>query len=471
MNNPETKPHNKWKIFTVVAVGVFMSTLDSSMVNVALPSIMRDFASPLNRTEWVVMIYLLTITATLLLWGNLSDIFGRKKIYSTGMIIFAFASLACSYSTNLSMLIISRFLQALGASMMMSTGPAIIRETFPPHQLGRSLGFIGIAVSLGLMTGPPLSGFLIDLFSWRSIFFCTVPVGLFFFIFARIVLPPHSEVQKTTAPFDWPGALAWAILLTSLSLALSHAASPERNVLFLGIPLAVAFIALILFGVIESRAAAPILPLLFFTKRYFTVGITSAALSFLVLFAAIMLTPFYLANILGLKGSGIGLVMMAVPLAVMIVAPLAGWLYDHFGEKYLTTCGLLLSTLGVFLLSGLTSHSSQLEVVMKLALLGFGQAMFLSPNSASVLGRVHKKHNGISAALLATARNLGMLLGIALSSLVFSYYFSRHTSGLDMKDFSGAQIEAFMLSLKKSFQAAASLGMLGACISWFREKR
>ncbi len=462
---------NRWFIFCVVAVGVFMSTLDSSMVNVALPSILHDFGSPFHKTEWVVLIYLLTISSTLLLWGGLSDFIGRRKIYSLGLFIFASGSLACAYAPDLNLLITARFIQALGASMMMSTGPAIIKETFPPDQLGRSLGLIGIAVSLGLMTGPPISGFLIDFFSWRSIFLCTVPVGFLFFLLAKSILPPSPARRSKIVNFDWPGALVWAVLLTALSFVLSHAASPTWKSAQLITAACIGLTALVLFILIESRAKSPLLPFSFFRERFFVTGILSATLSFMVLFCTILLTPFYLTNVLGYSGSNTGLVMMAIPVSVMLVAPAAGWIYDHVGARYLTTIGLILSTGGTLLLTGLSASSTMPGIAARLAIIGFGQALFLSPNSASVLTRVKKEHNGTSAALLATARNLGMLLGIALAGLVFSISFSRYTGGLDVKDFGPQHVSSFLQALRNSFYAAAGTGLVGVVVSWCRESR
>ncbi|MCK5515933.1 MAG: MFS transporter, partial [Desulfobulbaceae bacterium] len=158
------------RVLLLVAAGVFMSTLDSSMLNVALPSIMHTFSAPLALTEWVIIIYLLTITILLLFWGHLSNIYGQGRIYNQGVLIFAIGSLFCYLAQTINMLIFFRFVQAVGASMMMAMGPALISSVFPRHQLGSGLGQIGIATSLGLMAGPAISGLLIHWFHWRYIF-------------------------------------------------------------------------------------------------------------------------------------------------------------------------------------------------------------------------------------------------------------------------------------------------------------
>ncbi len=458
--------NNKWLTFSIVACGVFMSTLDSSMVNIALPSIMAEFDSSLKDTEWVVMIYLLTITASLLFWGHLSDRLGRGKIYTTGLFSFGLASFFCATATQLSTLILFRFLQALGAAMMMSTGPAIIKETFPKEQLGRGLGLIGVAVSLGLMSGPSLGGILLELYSWRSLFFLTVPLGIVCALFGLKLLPGPSH--HYTSPLDWLGGACWAVALTLFAVALSLAASPDRSLVTILSLLVVAAVFLTLFIKIEGKMAYPLLQVQLFSQRFFSMASIAAVLSFLVLFSVILLMPFYLDRILTLPPSRIGLVMLAIPATILVIAPLAGWLSDHADSRILTTMGLSISTCGVFMLTTLTSETTPHQVALRLALLGCGQAMFLSPNSHSILSRVAKEHAGAAAALLATARNLGMLLGIAQAALVFSLTFGALTGGLDLRDFSLPLADHFLTALKKTFQVAGVIGIIGACCSILR---
>lgn len=451
----------KWQLFLVVSVGVFMSTLDSSMVNIALPSIMNEYHSTLATTAWVVMVYLLTITVSLLFWGHLADYLGRGRIYSTGMLVFGIGSFFCGMANNIHWLIFFRFCQALGAAMMMSTGPALIKLTFPAARLGRHMGLIGMAVSLGLMTGPSLGGIIIEYLSWRAIFFVTVPVGLIFFLFAVFIMPPPAEKRKLTS-FDWLGGLLWA---ASLSLAiLAVTLKPPAQFILL----AIAGFGFYLFIRHEKKALNPILPISLIRRRFFSMAIVSALLSFTVLFSVLILIPFYLDRILTLSPSHIGLVMMAIPLAVLVVSPVAGWLSDSLGAQYLSTLGLLVSSVGALLLALLPQTATPLTVAARLALLGCGQAMFLSPNSASVMAHIHDEFAGISAGLLATARNMGMLMGVGLAGLIFSSVFSSYTGGLDMKDFLPSHRPFFMAALRTSFLTAAAIGAIAVVVSWTR---
>lgn len=461
-----SSPANKWPTFLIVATGVFMSTLDSSMVNIALPFIMKEFHSSLSDTQWVVMIYLLTITASLLFWGHLADRLGRNRIYTAGLLIFGLGSLACAYAPVLSFLIIARFCQALGGAMMMAAGPAIIKETFPKEQLGRGLGLIGMAVSLGLMSGPSLGGFLLELASWRSLFFITVPLGLVFAFLASRILP--RPTRHYSGPLDWLGSLAWATALVLLCLTLTHASSANWSATRLLLTGTAGAGALVCFLAIEARLPHPLLAMKLFYSRHFSLAIASAILSFMVLFAVILLIPFHLDRVLGLPPSRIGLVMLAIPSSILVVSPLAGWLSDYVGARCISTLGLSVSTLGVFLLTTMQAATPPLVIAGQLMLVGLGQALFLSPNSASVLSHVEADKAGAAAALLATARNLGMLLGIAQAALLFSLYFRGLTNGLDLRDFRPEHTASFLTALHASLLGAALTGLLGTLASWLR---
>ncbi len=452
----------------IVAVGVFMSTLDSSMVNIALPSIMRHFHSPMHDTQWVVLAYLLTITASLLFWGHLGDRFGRGRVYGVGMMIFALGSLACALSPNLPSLIVMRFAQALGAAMMMATGPAIIRDSFPPEQLGRSLGLVGVSVSLGLMSGPGLGGLLIQWLSWRALFYLTVPIGLVFCLLAVRYLPRPAASTTASAPIDWSGTTLLAAILCLFTLMLtgfSDRSWSATAILLTTLPIPP---LLFRFITIEQRSPHPLLPLDVFGDRYFRLGIVSAVLSFTTLFSAIILTPFYLDQVRQMPPAAIGLIMMAIPASIMLMSPLAGWLSDHLDKSRLATLGLLVSSSGLFLLSATGPDTSLSTFTVHLALLGSGQSLFLSPNSAAVLAHSPRNRTGTAAALLATARNLGMLLGIALATLVFTMIFSRLTGGLDLKDFRPAQTLDFLAAWRGTMLTAGGVGIAGILTSGLR---
>lgn len=473
-------PANLRRVFLIVSVGVFMSTMDSSMINVALPVLMKTFHSSLILTQWVVLIYLLTITMLLVFWGKLCNRWGCGNVYSRGMLLFSVGSLLCGMADNIWLLILFRFFQALGASMMMATGPALIRLVFPPERLGRGLGLVGVATSLGLMAGPVVSGLILRWLHWRVIFWVTVPVGLVFYLSGRRMLAGCStpetglprravEVRK----LDLPGAFLWAVLVSLTLLAATHATTLFRgqgsasSALFI-VGSCMILIGWLFFAWYETKSPAPFLPVRLFRQRFFVMALLSSSLSFAVLFFVLILMPFYLDHVLRLPPDRIGYVMMALPLCVFIVSPAAGRLYDRIGARIVATGGLLCCLAGLAMLTRLTAETAPLSIAGRLALLGFGQAMFLSPNSASALGGVADDHAGVTAGLLATARNFGMLAGTALAGLSFALHFAAATGGLDMKEFVPSATPAFLFALTRSFDYALLIALCAVAASWMR---
>lgn len=441
------------------------------MINVALPSIMRSFGTSLPHTEWVVLVYLLTITVFLLFWGRVADQVGLHIIYLSGMLTFSVGSVSCFLSVSLVQLILFRFLQAMGAAMMMATGPAIIKETFPLKQLGNALGLIGVATSMGLLLGPPVSGILIHRYSWREIFLVTVPISLLATVVGSLIFlkagSGANDEQKTEyTSFDWPGMICWAgiigfaVLLSSRWRGTGGLILASEAVVFL--------IFLLLLIRIEMRSPSPLIPLSLFRNRPYSIAMFCAALSFAVLFVVLILMPFYLDYVLGFTSQNIGMVMMAVPVSVFFVSPISGRLYDRIGARFLTTCGLAIAAVGLLSLCFLGLENSSLDVAWRLAVLGCGQALFLSPNSATVLANVSRKDTGVSSGLLATARNLGMLMGVSVAGLLFGILFSRLSGGLDLSQYSPEQGEHFVIALRITFGVAAAFSVAGAWLSSLR---
>jgi len=447
-----------------------MATMDSSMINVALPTIMRDFSCTFAQCQWIVLSYLLTITISLPLWGYLSDRFGKTAVYLYGMLLFVSGSAGCGCSPTLVGVVLFRFIQATGAAMMMATGPAIVTRIAPVGHLGRVMGLIGVATSAGLMSGPVVSGFLLQYFSWRFVFFVTIPVGLImfilgrFFVFAKIVNEPESSTQS---PFGWLSFFYWSLFVSALAMISTGSKTLNNPVTGWHLPLVV--FLFLLFSLYERKAKRPLIPKRLLQKRFFVIGMMTSSLSFAVLSMVIILIPFYLTFVLELTPVEIGTVMMALPISLSVISPLAGRLYDSLGAKKLTTMGLFICAFSVGLLALLKADSKTSEVMLALTFLGMGQSIFLSPNSASVLSRVEEQLTGVTSGFLATSRNLGMLFGVALASMVFSALFFHFTKGMYLNGFEPTQIPAFLHSLRLSLLVAATLSLISALISVCRE--
>ncbi len=466
----EETVRDKWFVFFLVTAGVFLSTLDSSMVNVALPSIMRSFGVSLVQVQWVVLIYLLTITITLLFWGIAADYFGKQVVYCIGIGLFCLGSIGCFSSTSLGMLVGFRMIEGGGAAMMMASGPAIIRDVFPKNMLGKALGLVGIATSLGLMSGPVVSGFIISTFSWRMIFLVAIPFGVAILLLgiplllrSGIISPPSR-----TRVFDWWGAFLWAALVSGVILYAHQ--FPELAIWPRIWWLTAILVLLVVFIMAEKSGRINLLPLHLFSKKYYHIGLVTAVFSFATLFMVLIILPFYLDYIQQLPPRSIGLVMMSVPLTLFIVSPTAGLLFDRIGSKHLTTGGLLICLGALFLLTQLTTQSSIFDICWRLALLGMGQSMFLAPNTASLLSRIEDADAPITSGLLATARNLGMLSGAAFAGIVFAAWFGFFSGGLEFKHYTPEQSQAFLSAFRATLLCGAVFSFFAAAISWQRSR-
>ncbi len=367
------------------------------------------------------------------------------------------------------MLVFFRFIQGLGAAMMMSSGPAIIRLAFPKEHIGKWLGSLGIATSMGLMSGPLFGGFIIHNFSWRTIFLITVPVSFSVFLFGWIflagTLPKYIDEKRK---FDWGGSIFWAVVITCAVLLLNI--YPHGGFFIkIGGPLLLLglFLAFILH---ESKQITPLFPIELLRKRYYAIAMFSSALSFSVLFIILILMPFYLSYVQGFTSDKIGYMMMAVPVTLFIVSPLSGRLFDKIGARYLTSGGLLVTCAAVILLAMVDTSSSSFDIGWRLSLLGCGQSIFLSPNTASVLSRVSRENTGTTSGMLATCRNLGMLTGVALTGMVFGTLYLYFSDGQHLKDYTPEMMSNFMISFRITLGLASFMAFGGAIISSKREK-
>ena len=461
------------QVLFLVSTGVFMSTMDSSMVNVALPTLMKVFTSSLAATEWVVLVYLLTITVSLLFWGYFSNTIGHGKLYWRGVLVFTLGSLLCTLAPSIGTLIVFRLVQATGASMMMAMGPALIKSSYPPEKLGQGLGMVGIATSLGLMSGPVISGLLLRWAHWRFIFLVTVPVGLLLYIAGGRLLRnlgrPDAETIKRVQPFDRTGGLLYVLAVILTVLSLSHATKTccQGDGMSL-VKIALPALFWLLFVWWELRCPWPILPVRLFASRFYAVAMICAMLSFVVLFFVLLLMPFYLSKVRGYPPDQVGWFMMSVPLCVFFVAPLAGHLHDRIGARIIATLGLAFCLVSLVLLTRLEMGSAPAFIVAALALLGVGQAMFLAPNSASALSGVPHEKSGITASLLATSRNMGMLFGTALAGYIFAHQYAALTGGMDIRDFTSEHALAFIRALRITFQAGVLLAAVAVLLSTVR---
>ncbi|HEX9063342.1 MAG TPA: MFS transporter [Clostridia bacterium] len=401
-----------------VATGTFMASLDTSVVNIAMPVIQNHFHVTLSMVEWVVTAYLLVVSSMLLTFGRLSDIYGHKKVYVTGFVIFTISSLLCGLSINIIMLISCRILQALGAGMMFSTGPAIITNAVPPENRGKALSFSAIAVAVALCTGPVLGGILITITGWQSIFFINIPVGILGTILALKNIPEDSN--KVHAPFDIVGSVLifTALILILLPLDISDK-SDLSPFIFYGM-LAAGILLVVVFIIFEKNSEHPILNISLFKNRAFTASNIAALLNFMAQFIMAFLAPFYLQKLRMLPPASAGLLFIPMPLTTLVTAPVSGIISDRFDSRYISSAGMGIMSLGLFMLSFLAPDTPYYYIIISMIVTGLGSGMFQTPNNSTVMGSVSPQNRGAASGTLATMRNIGMVIGVAISGAVFS---------------------------------------------------
>lgn len=409
----------KWWVLIAVGVGSFMSALDSSIVNIVLPIVNRDFGGDVATVEWVVTIYLLVVSGLLLTFGRLGDLRGNKSIYIFGFVIFVLGSALSGLAPNEIGLISFRAFQAVGAAMLLSNSPAILTKSFPAAQRGQALGMQATLTYLGLTVGPSLGGWLTTQFTWRAVFYINVPVGLVASILSLKVVsrdPPNPNPE----PFDLAGGGSFMLGLVVLLLGLNQ--GPEwgwTSPVVIAL-LAAAVIILGVFVAIERRVAHPMLDLQLFSSRLFSASTASAVLNYVCMYSVVFLLPFYLIQGRGYDAEHAGLLLTAEPFVMAIAAPISGFLSDRIGSRLPGTLGMAILALGIYVLSRLDAYSSQLGIVLALALVGLGIGIFISPNSSALMGAAPRHRQGIASGILATARNVGMVLGVGLAAAVYT---------------------------------------------------
>jgi len=455
--------HNRWIILANVSLGTFMSTLDSSIANVALPTMSRELAAPVHLIQWVLTAYLLTICATLPIMGKLSDMWGRTRVYQFGFLLFAFGSALCGLSHSLGLLIGSRIVQALGAACLMSNSQAIVAQTFSGGDRGRALGIIGTVVSLGSLTGPGIGGLIVERFGWPMIFWINVPIGILACIAGQFILPKDSASKRE--PFDYAGSGLFIVGMTAFLYTLSNAqdwgwAAPATIGGLVG-----SIAVFVIFYLWEKRSKFPMLDFSLYRIPAFALGNVTALLVFASNFFTTVLMPFFMENVLSLSVEHTGYMMMVYPMTMAVVAPLSGYLSDRMGSKLLTTAGLLAMLAGFACLLTLNAGASLISLAVFLAIFGMGSGLFQSPNNASVMGAVPPTKLGSAGGLNALARNVGMVLGTSVSVSIYATGLQHFGGGVATPD-----PHAMMNALRLSFAAGGAVCLIALAVSSRRLK-
>lgn len=461
----------KWLVLSAVAMGIFLATIDGSIVNVALPTLSTALGADFATVQWVVLAYLLTITTLQAVVGRLADMYGRKRLYNAGFVVFTIGSLLCGLSPTVGWLIGFRVLQGVGAALILALGLAIVTEAFPPGERGRALGIAGSIVSIGIVTGPTLGGLIIENLSWHWIFFVNVPIGILgtYLVWRNVPATRPPGGQR----FDFGGAITLCIALLGLLLALTTGqqqgfGNPQSIGLFV---FGLFFAGVFLF--IEGRHPQPVIDPVLFRSRLFTINLITGFLVFIGLGSGVLI-PFYLEIVLGYSVQQVGFLLAVLPISLGITAPISGTLSDRVGSRPISVLGLAVTALGYFALATLRTDTTAAGFMLRYLPIGIGVGLFQSPNNAAMMSTAPRERLGVASGLLAITRSLGQTVGIAVLGAFWAAMVFRASGGPVPGGATLASAEAQTAGLRAVSLGAAGLMVLGlviALVAWRDERR
>ena len=463
MNSTNNK--NKWIILFIVSMVTFMAVLDSNIVNVALPVMAKSLDVTSSDIQLVITVYLIIISATILFFGRLGDITGKGKVFKFGIALFTLGSLFCGLTSSLIILVLSRVIQAIGASAIMANSQGIIAEVFPANERGRALGITGTFVALGALVGPPLGGFIVESFSWKYIFLINLPIGIITFFYSLKILP--NGHKSANGKMDGLGAVLFVFVIVPLFAALGKGQELgfTQPIILLGFFISI--LTFFAFVSVEKKREAPLLQLEIFKNKLFSLSIFCGFISFAAIFCSLIIQPFYLQDVMQFSPGETGLVLMVYPLILSVVAPLSGYLSDKIGGEILTFVGLVLTSVGLLFMSTLNEYSSIVSMVLFIGIMSLGNGLFQSPNNSLVMSTVPRNKLGIAGSVNALVRNLGMVCGIALATGLL-YNRMSFILGYQVTDYVIGRNDAFIYGMKIAYITAAGICMVGAILTAIR---
>jgi EmrB/QacA subfamily drug resistance transporter len=439
-------------ILLIVLVGQFMAVLDNNIVAIALPTITSAFHVPLGQSQWIATAYIITIIATVLIFGTLSSALGKTRLFLSGLILFTASSAACGLAGSLPLLVLARIVQGIGAAMLLSISMAIIMQVFPPHERGKALGYVTATIGLGLIIGPALGGILVDAFGWPFVFFVNVPIGIALLVPAVRYLRLGDSGGSSTR-LDWPGIVLLIALMAGFALALNELANPPVNLAFLATYTVFSLAMLIAFVARERKAAAPLLNLSILSTRRFVLPAASLILYFVATFILLIILPFYFEGVMGWKPTQVGFMAFVMPVAMIASAPVCGWAYDTFPSKNYPAAGV--AGMGLSFCAcgyGFATQDVPL-IVIALVLAGLCRSVFQGPNVIEIMGALPADKAGIASSILVTLQDLGIMLGISAGSILLVLQ-------LDALGYTGAILDAGAAILPPLFANAMYAGGL-----------
>jgi EmrB/QacA subfamily drug resistance transporter len=453
--NSGTPASVSWALATL-SLATLLSSLGTSIANVALPTLAEAFGATFQQVQWIVLAYLLAITSLIVSVGRLGDMLGRGRLLLAGLLLFTLASAVCAFAPTLGFLIAARAAQGFGAAIMMALSMALVGEIVPREKTGHAMGLLGTMSAVGTCLGPSLGGVLIATVGWPGIFLVSVPLGAIAMLLVRRHIPGGARSQRSAfSDFDLPGTALLVLALVAYALAMTVGRGHfGRANLFL---LAAAMVTTGLFLFVESRARSPLIRLRMFQDPILSAGLAMSLLVMTVMMATLVVGPFYLSNALRLDPLRVGAVMSVGPLVAAFAGVPAGKLVDRLGEDAMALAGLLLNAAGCLLLALLPTRFGLIAYIGAVATLTTGYAMFQAANNTSVMKNVGADQRGLVSGLLNLSRNLGLVTGAAFMGAIFAL-------AAGASDVSRAAADPTALGMRVTFATGALLVAIAIAI-------
>ena len=415
----KTAPQEKWLTFLAVGLSILMGTIDMSIVNVALPTLVERLDTSFSTIQWVVLGYVLIVTSLMLSAARLGDMYDKKKLYALGLAVFTMGSFLCGLSVNVYWLIAFRVIQGTGGVFLQALGMALVVEVFPSSERGRALGLTGSIVSIGLASGPALGGIILESLGWSWIFWINIPIGAIA-LTTLVLFAPSAPPRKRDQAFDISGALILLIVLGCYALAMTKGQHEGFNHPLIFLLFAGSALGAVAFLVLEKGARQPIVDFGLFRNVLFSLGIILGFAIFVLLGGTMFLLPFFLKYVQEYSTQVVGLLLMVVPIGEGISSLLAGWMTDRFGPLGVRLVGNLIIVASCFAMSTLQAETTLFGYIARVLPLGLGVGTFQAANNTAVMGSVPVHRLGIASGLLALSRNTGVTTGLPIIGTIFT---------------------------------------------------
>ena len=432
----------KWTMFVIAAVGNFIAMLDATTVNLALYPMSVDLHVTMSQIQWVMIAYMLVLTVFLPFFGKLGDIFPKNKLYALGFSIFALGAFLNTTAPTFGLLVTYRCIEAIGASIMLSNAQAIIAGIFKKERRGKALGLNGCIVAIGGMSGPALGGILINAFGWHSVFIPCIPVAIMGAYYSWKMLPHAIKTKRENFKFDYKGFLYFTISLFALLLAISEGHTwgwSSVKIITLGI-VTLVFGGLFYFR--DHKINYPLINFSLFAIKPFTFGNLAVMTSYMSMYTNSILLPFFLQEILKYNPLVTGLLILPYSVTLSVTAPISGRLSGKFGSRYLTLAGPVVFISALILFCMYDKNVQMWQIIFASGIMGIGNGLFQSPSNNAIMTSVKKDEFGIASGILALSRNMGNILGVAVTITLFETFRNFYTEAGKLYD------SAFLISYR-----------------------